>query len=121
MPAAALRARHRDIVVLALPGPVKASGEDEAGRGGRLASRSRMRPINSPRWSHRRQVTMSFVAMQLNDVLLAIEAAMNPEFDGALYFVATGEPDGSHAFSATLEEHNQAVSRYLQRQRAGAE
>ena len=32
---------------------------------------------------------------------------------GALYFVATGAGDGSHRFSATLEEHNEAVRDYL--------
>ena len=47
----------------------------------------------------------------------SIEAALAPEIDGSLYFVATGEPDGSHAFSKTLEEHNAAVRRYLARQR----
>lgn len=49
----------------------------------------------------------------------AIVAAFSPVETAALYFVATGEPDGSHAFSATLEEHNAAVARYLARQRAG--
>jgi UPF0755 protein len=48
---------------------------------------------------------------------LSIEAALDPVSTGALYFVATGEPDGSHAFSGTLDEHNAAVRRYLQRQR----
>ena len=45
----------------------------------------------------------------------SIEAAVDPEEGDVLYFVATGEPDGSHYFSATLEEHNRAVSRYLER------
>lgn len=40
----------------------------------------------------------------------AIEAALHPEAGSALYFVAKG--DGSHQFSATLEEHEQAVRRY---------
>lgn len=40
----------------------------------------------------------------------AIEAALHPEPGDALYFVARG--DGSHQFSATLEEHNQAVRLY---------
>jgi UPF0755 protein len=48
----------------------------------------------------------------------SIRAATNPERTGALYFVATGEPDGSHKFSRTLEEHNQAVRNYVRRQRA---
>jgi UPF0755 protein len=48
----------------------------------------------------------------------AIRAAVRPDDSGALYFVATGEPDGSHYFSATLEEHNAAVRRFLARRRA---
>lgn len=40
----------------------------------------------------------------------AIHAALNPKQGKTLYFVARG--DGSHHFSATLEEHNQAVRRY---------
>lgn len=47
----------------------------------------------------------------------SIMAAVQPEITGALYFVATGEPDGSHRFSRTTEEHNQAVRDYLSRQR----
>ena len=43
----------------------------------------------------------------------AIVAATHPEERGELYFVATGKPDGSHHFSRTLEEHNDAVRRYL--------
>jgi UPF0755 protein len=49
----------------------------------------------------------------------AIEAAVNPELTDALYFVATGEPDGSHRFSATVDEHNAAVRDYLRRQQQG--
>jgi UPF0755 protein len=49
----------------------------------------------------------------------AIVAAFSPVETAALYFVATGEPDGSHAFSTTNEEHNAAVARYRARQRAG--
>jgi len=48
----------------------------------------------------------------------SIDAAVNPAPGDALYFVATGDPDGSHYFSATLEEHNQAVQRYLQNLRS---
>lgn len=40
----------------------------------------------------------------------AIKAAVNPADGKALYFVAKG--DGSHKFSATLEEHNAAVRKY---------
>lgn len=44
----------------------------------------------------------------------ALHAAVSPEISGALYFVATGRGDGSHYFSKTLEEHEQAVRDYLQ-------
>ncbi len=40
----------------------------------------------------------------------SIYAALHPAAGDALYFVAKG--DGSHYFSATLDEHNQAVRRY---------
>jgi UPF0755 protein len=49
----------------------------------------------------------------------SIEAAVDPEITGAIYFVATGRPDGSHFFSATLEQHEQAVRDYLRRLRSG--
>lgn len=42
----------------------------------------------------------------------AIEAALHPASGRSLYFVATGT--GGHTFSDTLEQHNQAVARYLQ-------
>jgi UPF0755 protein len=45
----------------------------------------------------------------------SIQAAVHPELTDALYFVATGEPDGSHRFSATVDEHNAAVRAYLRR------
>ncbi len=41
----------------------------------------------------------------------SLQAALNPAETDALYFVARG--DGSSHFSATLEEHNAAVHRYL--------
>nr|WP_242467901.1 endolytic transglycosylase MltG [Halorhodospira neutriphila] len=41
----------------------------------------------------------------------ALRAAVNPAEGEALYFVARG--DGTHHFSATLEEHNRAVERYI--------
>ncbi|HEV7606143.1 MAG TPA: endolytic transglycosylase MltG [Steroidobacteraceae bacterium] len=47
----------------------------------------------------------------------AIEAATQPLETGDIFFVATGIGDGSHVFSATLEEHNAAVQRYLSRLR----
>ena len=45
----------------------------------------------------------------------SLSAALNPSAGPELYFVATGLSDGSHRFSITLEEHNQAVSEYLER------
>ncbi len=41
---------------------------------------------------------------------LAINAALNPLATDELYFVSKG--DGSHHFSETLQEHNQAVRQY---------
>lgn len=41
----------------------------------------------------------------------AIEAVLAPATTGYLYFVA--KMDGTHHFSASLEEHNRAVRRYL--------
>jgi UPF0755 protein len=49
----------------------------------------------------------------------AIAAALNPAETNAVFFVATGLPDGSHTFSATLEEHQRAVDLYLERLRGG--
>lgn len=48
---------------------------------------------------------------------LSLRAAANPDQGAALYFVATGNDDGSHFFTATLEEHNAAVAKYLARLR----
>lgn len=42
--------------------------------------------------------------------MASIEAALNPAKTKAIYFVGKG--DGSHAFSATLLEHNRAVNKY---------
>ena len=50
----------------------------------------------------------------------SLEAATRPLETGDIFFVATGEGDGSHVFSATLEAHNAAVARYLARLRGGS-
>jgi UPF0755 protein len=50
----------------------------------------------------------------------AIAATTRPEKTEALYFVASVKGDGSHVFSATLEEHNIAVAQYVARQRQKA-
>jgi UPF0755 protein len=47
----------------------------------------------------------------------AIRATARPEKTDALYFVASPKGDGSHVFSATLEQHNLAVAAYLARKR----
>ncbi|MFP4263429.1 MAG: endolytic transglycosylase MltG [Halomonas sp.] len=41
----------------------------------------------------------------------SLEAAVNPEPGETLYFVSRG--DGTHHFSRTLREHNDAVNRYI--------
>jgi UPF0755 protein len=50
----------------------------------------------------------------------AIEATARPAKTDAIYFVASGKGDGSHVFSATLDQHNAAVAQYLSRQRQKA-
>lgn len=45
----------------------------------------------------------------------AIQAALHPADGKALYFVARG--NGSHEFSATLEQHNRAVRQYQLKQK----
>jgi UPF0755 protein len=50
----------------------------------------------------------------------AIEATAHPQATDALYFVASARGDGSHVFSATLQQHNAAVAEYLARQRRRA-
>lgn len=47
----------------------------------------------------------------------AIVAALNPEKTDALFFVAIGDGSGGHYFSASYEEHNRALKRYLERLR----
>ena len=51
----------------------------------------------------------------------SLRAAVNPADGDALYFVATGEGDGAHYFSATREEHEAAVRRYLRRLRQSSQ
>ena len=48
----------------------------------------------------------------------AIHAALHPAEGEELYFVATGNGDGSHKFSATKEEHDDAVAAYLRQLRS---
>jgi UPF0755 protein len=52
----------------------------------------------------------------------ALRAVARPDVTGAIYFVATGQADGSHHFSRTLAEHNAAVKRLgaILKSRAGA-
>jgi UPF0755 protein len=50
----------------------------------------------------------------------ALLAVVRPEETGDLYFVATGDGQGGHHFSATLAEHNQAVQHYVQKLRGAA-
>lgn len=45
--------------------------------------------------------------------LAALEAAADPAEGSSLYFVASGNGDGGHIFSATLAEHEAAVRQYL--------
>ncbi len=47
----------------------------------------------------------------------ALRAAVRPDERGELFFVATGLPDGSHAFSRTLAQHEAALEEYLVRYR----
>lgn len=42
----------------------------------------------------------------------AIYAALHPAKGKSLYFVAKGDGKGTHVFSATLREHNNAVNKY---------
>ena len=50
----------------------------------------------------------------------AIRATAHPDKTTAIYFVASPKEDGSHIFSATLQEHNAAVASYLAHQRQKA-
>jgi UPF0755 protein len=46
-----------------------------------------------------------------------LRATAQPQKTDALYFVASTRGDGSHVFSATLEQHNLAVAAYVTHQR----
>ncbi len=50
----------------------------------------------------------------------AIRATAHPDKTAAIFFVASPKGDGSHVFSATLQEHNAAVASYLAHQRQKA-
>jgi len=50
----------------------------------------------------------------------ALLAAVQPQETGDLYFVASGDGDGGHRFSATLAQHNAAVHHYLSQLHATA-
>lgn len=50
----------------------------------------------------------------------SLRAVAQPADSGAVYFVATGQGDGSHFFSRTLVEHEAAVQRYLAKLRASS-
>jgi UPF0755 protein len=45
----------------------------------------------------------------------AINAALHPAKGKSLYFVAKGKGAGTHVFSTTLREHNNAVNKYLRK------
>lgn len=47
----------------------------------------------------------------------ALRAATRPAPGDALYFVAVGDGSGRHVFSRSLDEHQAAVNRYIQRYR----
>jgi UPF0755 protein len=47
----------------------------------------------------------------------ALKAVLQPEITGDLFFVATGDADGSHRFSKTYDQHRLAVRAMLERQR----
>jgi UPF0755 protein len=47
--------------------------------------------------------------------LASLQASLHPAATDVLYFVATGNGEGSHQFSATLEQHDVALRAYLQR------
>ncbi len=52
-----------------------------------------------------------------NPGIAAIRAALHPEPGKSLYFVARG--DGTHQFSASLDEHQRAVNQFQKKRRSG--
>lgn len=50
----------------------------------------------------------------------ALQAVARPKVTGEIFFVATGDPDGSHVFSRTYPEHRRAVEAFVARRRAEA-
>lgn len=47
--------------------------------------------------------------------MASLQATLHPADTDALYFVATGNGDGTHQFSATLAQHDVAVRAYLRK------
>lgn len=47
----------------------------------------------------------------------ALDAVMHPDTTPYLYFVARGDTSGSHVFSETLAEHEQAVNKFQRKRR----
>lgn len=48
----------------------------------------------------------------------ALRAVVRPQITGELFFVATGDAEGSHIFSRTYAEHRRAVAQFVARRRA---
>jgi UPF0755 protein len=86
------------------PTVIYGMGDLYQGRIGR-AGLDRWTPYNTYR-NH--GLTPTPIAMPSREAVLA---ALNPETTDALYFVSKG--NGEHHFSATLDEHNRAVRRYI--------
>lgn len=79
-------------------------GADFDGNLKRKHLRDRSNPYNTYRMKGLPPTPIAFAGRE------AIRAALNPQDGDELYFVAKG--DGSHYFSKTLKEHNNAVNRY---------